>query len=359
MFSLAASGLSLAKVAKHYPDNALLQWLKFSTTHPEWISQFKMIGFSPWDMIQPAFMFMVGVSMPYSYGKREAMGESYRSRLRHAWVRAIILVLLGVFLQSLRRPETNWLFTNVLSQIGLGYGFLFLFVGKSFKTHLIAGLAILLGYFMLMVALPTGLEGGMKSHFVNGASFPQRFDIWFLNLFPTVKPFLGNAYATLNFIPALVTMLMGLVCGNLLKRDDVADTRKVRLLLIGGLACLVAGLAFGLVCPIVKKLWTPSWTLFCGGYVIWVLALLYWVIDVKGWSRWSKFFVVVGVNSIAAYFMGQLIKNWTRGRFNTHLPAKFWEWTGHWQPFVESTCVVMFFWLLLYWMYRNRVYIRV
>ncbi|MDF1815883.1 MAG: hypothetical protein P1V20_27030 [Verrucomicrobiales bacterium] len=359
MFCLAGAGFGFAKVAGHYPDSSVLQFLKFSTTHPQWSSQFQVLGFSLWDMIQPAFMFMVGVSMPYSYGKREVLGDSYKFRLKHAWIRALILVLLGVFLHSMRKPETNWLFTNVLSQIGLGYGFLFFLVSKSFRTHLLAGLSVLFGYFMLMAIFPTGLEGGIKAHFENGNSFPQKFDLWFLNLFPRPKPFPGHVYATLNFIPAFVTMLMGLVCGQLLQNDDFTEKQKLQRLFSGGLVCLVAGLTFGLICPIVKKLWTPSWTLFSGAYVIWLLAILYWVIDVKGWKKWTKFFVVVGVNSIAAYFMGVLMKNWTRGIFTTHLPQGFWEWTGHWRPFVESVLVVMFFWLALYWMYRNRVFVRV
>ena len=359
MFALAAGGFGLAKVANQYPDSGFMQWVKFHTTHPEWSSQFRIAGFSLWDMIQPAFMFMVGVSMPYSYGKRAALGHSYGARLRHAWVRALILVLLGVFLQSMRQPETNWLFTNVLSQIGLGYGFLFFLVHKSFRSQLIAGAAVLAGYFLLMITFPTGLDGGLKTHFENGNSFPQRFDLWFLNLFPRVKPFEGHAYATLNFVPSFVTMLMGLMCGQLLKKKEIDAADKLKRLSITAGLCLGAGILFGTVCPVVKKLWTPSWTLFSGGYVIAFLALLYWAIDVKGWKRWPYFFVVIGMNSIAAYFMGMLMKAWTRGIFKTHLPNGFWKWTGNWQPFVEATLVVGFFWLLLYWMYRNRVFIRV
>ena len=97
MFCLFASGFGLAKIADQYPESGGMQWLHFHTTHPEWQSQFQVVGFSLWDMIQPAFMFMVGVSMPYSYAKREQLGDSYPQRLRHAWKRAAILVLLGVF----------------------------------------------------------------------------------------------------------------------------------------------------------------------------------------------------------------------------------------------------------------------
>ncbi|MGI9471839.1 MAG: hypothetical protein ACR2NZ_09925 [Rubripirellula sp.] len=350
MFALFAGGFGLAKVANSYPDNAIMQWLKFNTTHPEWLSQFKWFGFSLWDMIQPAFMFMVGVSMPYSYGKRQQLGDSYFRRLSHAWIRALVLVLLGVLLQSMGKPQTNWLFTNVLSQIGLGYGFLFFLIGRKPTTQLIIGAVVLFVYWLMM--RPWGFD--------NGTSLPQRFDLWFLNLFPRATEFTGRAYSTLNFVPSFVTMLLGLLCGQLLKDREVSECVKLRRLLLGGLICLVVALAWSPLCPIVKKLWTPSWTLFSGAYVIWLLAFLYWAIDCKGWKQfWTVFFVVVGTNSIAAYFMGQLMKPFARGLFRTHLPESFWEAVGVWRPCVESILVAAFFWVVLLWMYRKRIFIRI
>ncbi len=350
MFALFASGFSFSQVASHYPDNGLMQWLEFNTSHPQWNSQFKLIGFSLWDMIQPAFMFMVGVSMPYSYDKRKQVGHSYYRRLVHAWTRAGILILLGVFLQSMRKPETNWMFTNVLSQIGLGYGFLFFLVGKRFRTQLLTAALVLLSYFLLM--LPWGYE--------NGSSLPQRFDLWLLNQFPREKEFAAHDYATLNFVPSFVTMLLGLMSGQLLKSDEWDREQKLKWLVLGGAACLLLAIAWAPLCPIIKKLWTPSWVLFSGAYVIWFLAFLYWIIDCRGWQLgWTTFFVVVGMNSIAAYFMGQLMKPFARGVFHTHLPNSFWNATGSWQPFFESVLVAALFWLLLFWMYRNRVFIRI
>ena len=127
-----------------------------------------------------------------------------------------------------------------------------------------------------------------------------------------------------------------------------------------------AGVIIALLAPILGALADISgnrlrWIwLFSGAYVLWVLAALYWVIDIKGWTFcWTSFFVVVGMNSIAAYFMGQLMKPFARGIFHTHLPNEFWEATGRWEPAMESVFVAAFFWLLLYWMFRNRVFIRV
>ena len=356
MFTLAATGFGIARAADK-ADCELLDWLKFQFTHPEWSSQFKLIGFSLWDMIQPAFMFMVGVSMPYSYARRELRGDSYASRLRHAWTRAILLVLLGVFLQSQHNPDTNWIFTNVLSQIGLGYGFLFFLVGRKFRTQAVVGAVVLVGYWILMAVFPRGLDG-LAAHFADGSSMPQQVDLWLLNLFPRSKPFTGLPYATLNFVPAFVTMLMGLVCGQLLKNPALPSSAKLRRLAAGGAVCLAAAVVASLtVCPVVKKLWTPSWALFSGAYVIWLLAILYWLVDVKGWKKWTFPFVVVGLNPITIYFMSMTMKRWVGDNLKTHLPAALFE--GVPGPIVESCLIVTVYWLILYWMYRKKVFIRI
>lgn len=355
MFLLASSGLGIAKAAKQF-DGPFAEWLVFQGTHPEWISQFNFVGLSAWDLIQPAFMFIVGVSMPYSYGKRAELGESYGKRMRHAWTRAILLTLLGVFLQSLRKPETYWIFTNVLSQIGLGYGFLFFLVGKSIRTQLLAGAAILIGYYFVMIALPRGTTP-YAAHFANGTSFPQQFDLWFLNLFPRAKEFTGHSYATLNFVPSIVTMLMGLMCGQVLNDKSISEAAKLRKLLIASAICLITGAIAGATfLPVVKKLWTPSWVLFSGGWVIAMLALAYWTIDIKKWNGWIFPFVVVGLNPLAMYLLGLMGRGSVTAAFKRHLPDSWFA--GIHGQIVLPCLLALFFWLILYWMYRRKIFLR-
>ncbi len=355
MLLLASSAFGIAKAAAKW-EGPFAKWLQFQGSHPEWLSQFNSIGFALWDMIQPAFMFIVGVSMPFSYEKRAELGESYGRRLRHAWTRAILLTLLGVFLQSMRKGDTYWIFTNVLSQIGLGYGFLFFMVGRAVRTQLLVGGSVLVLYWVAMVTFPTDLTG-LATHFENMKSMPQHFDIWFLNLFPRENPFTGHAYATLNFIPAFVTMLMGLMCGQVLKNKDTTGGEKIRKMLIGAGICLVISLITGAsFCPIIKKLWTPSWTLFSGAYVIAALALLYWIIDVKKWQGWVFPFVVVGMNPLAMYLLGMICKGWFSKNLKTHLPDFLFQGTH--APIVEAALIVVLFWLILWWMLRNRIFLR-
>jgi len=356
MLLLATNAFGLARALKG-SDGALSKWIVFNTSHPEWNSQFGFVGVALWDLIQPAFMFIVGVSMPFSYEKRARLGQGYGRRMGHAWTRALLLVLLGVFLQSLRRPETNWLFTNVLSQIGLGYGFLFFLVGRTFRTQFIVGGAILIGYYIAMVALPRGLES-FAAHFENGTTFPQHFDLWFLNQFPREKPFTGHSYSTLNFVPSIVTMLMGLMSGQLLKNKELGEYTKIKRLVVAAAACLVIGAIAGVtICPVVKKLWTPSWALYSGGYALGLLALCYWIIDVKGWKGWVFPFVIVGLNPLAMYLMGSMGRGGVTAAFERHLPDVWFEGAhGH---VVSATLMAALFWLILLWMYRNRIFLRI
>ncbi|MBL4883912.1 MAG: hypothetical protein JKY95_05180 [Planctomycetaceae bacterium] len=354
MIVLASSGLGITAASK-MPGGEFLQEYVFYVTHPEWISNFLTFGVSPWDMIQPAFMFMVGVSMPYSYSKRKARGDSYISRFSHAWSRAIMLVLLGVFLRSNGADQTNWTFLDVVSQIGLGYGFLFFLIGRKFIT-----LAI-------VAALVLGLTIGAFIQYSPGAN-PWAFnenvfsvlDVWFLNLLPRSVPFEGNGggYTTFNFIPAFVTMLFGVMCGELLNKEETSSWQKILRLTIGAAVCL--GLGLGLsesgYCPIIKKIWSPSWTLFSGAYVIAALMVFYLVLDVIRFRFWAYPLIVVGLNPLTIYCMGHLIKGWSIKLFHTHLPAAWFEgWQGQ---INQSALVLLLFWLILFWMHRKRFYIR-
>ena len=153
MVALAFNGFGMAKTAalmlKGNPDSGFWSAVLHQFSHVEWV------GCAFWDLIQPSFMFMVGVSMAYSYVNRKKRGDSYRRMLAHAFTRAAVLTLLAVFLSSAWARQTNWSFTNVLAQIGLGYGFLFLLWGKSFRVQAITAACLLALTWVLFVAYPT------------------------------------------------------------------------------------------------------------------------------------------------------------------------------------------------------------
>lgn len=371
MILLAANGFGLAAAAKD-SDSPFLQWLGFQTSHPQWISQFHLFGFALWDMIQPAFMFIVGVSVPYSFSKRAALGQSRGRLVAHAWSRALFLILLGVFLSSASAKETNWIFVNVLCQIGLGYPFLLLLVGRGARVQVLTGIAVLALTWVAFALYPvpeanaaaaaagtTGVLPGFFGHWSIHTNVAAAFDGWFLNCFPRSEPFAGNSggYTTLNFVPAFVTMLAGLLCGELLRREEVPPAQKVRRMLVAAVLMLGVAVLLGVtICPIVKRLWTPSWMLFSGAYGVLMLALFYLLIDLKGWQHWSFPLVVAGLNPLTLYVMGQLAKGWTLSQLKIHLPDGLFS--GPTKPIMEAILPALVFWLVVWWMHRRKIYLR-
>jgi len=180
---------------------------------------------------------------------------------------------------------------------------------------------------------------------------------------PQKEPYRYNSggYQTINFIPSLATMIFGLMCGELL-RSGRSAARKLGILLFAGLAGIVAGQALNLtgVCPLVKRIWTPSWSLFSTGWCCLILAWLYALCDVLEYRRWAFPLVVVGVNSIAIYCMGMLLRPWTIAMWKTHLGQDFFlSWGELNRPAMEAIFAGLFFWLACFWMYRQKIFVRI
>jgi heparan-alpha-glucosaminide N-acetyltransferase len=353
--------------------------LAYQFDHAPWV------GCAFWDLIQPSFMFMVGVALPYSFASRKARGESYPKMLAHAAWRALVLVLLAVFLSSPFRlpgasppyngPSTNWIFPNVLAQIGLGYVFVFLLVGRGLKAQFVALAAILVGYTLFFglwplpgtdynyraVGVPDDFPRltGWFAHWNKNANAAHFFDVWFLNLFPRQAPFKFNegGYQTLNFVPSMATMILGLMAGEML-RGRRSAAGKLYVLLAAGAACLAVGWVMGLfVTPIVKRIWTPSWAVYSAGWTFLLLALFYAAIDVVGWKRWAFPFVVVGMNSIAMYLMAQLMTGWVKTTLQVHLGKG--PFTGPLGPALLCAAALVVLWLFCLWLYRRKVFLRI
>ena len=195
MLAMASEGFGFRQVAKEFPESPIWAFLSSQFNHVPW----RGCGF--WDLIQPAFMFMVGVSMAYSYASRQAKGQSFNRMFWHAVYRAVVLVLLGVFLYSNGRKQTNFVFKNVLAQIGLGYVFLFLLWNRPRWVQALAAVVILVGYWLVFAVYPLPPENfdyasvgvpadwqyhlnGFAAHWDKNVNAAAAFDRWFLNLFP-------------------------------------------------------------------------------------------------------------------------------------------------------------------------------
>lgn len=373
MFLMMAEVLHLARVAAARPESAFWKFLAWHQTHVEWI------GCTLHDLIQPSFSFLVGVALPFSIASRLAKGQTFGKMAIHAFWRALLLVFLGVFLRSVGRPETNFTFEDTLSQIGLGYGFLFLLGFRPVREQWTALGIILAGYWAAFAlypvppadfdttqaGVPKGWEhlmAGFAAHWNKNMNLGTAFDAWFLNLFPRENPFLYNrgGYLTLSFIPTLGTMILGLIAGGVIRgRRSVQG--KVKWLVVAGLIGLGTGWALGAlgICPVVKRIWTPSWVLFSGGWCFLLLAAFYQIVDVKGWKAWAFPLIVIGMNSIAAYCIAHLFEGFIFGALRTHFGADTWKRFGPYEPVVLGAAVLLVMWLILYWMYRRKIFLRI
>ena len=376
MFLMMAEVLRLCAVAK-VKGGTLWESLCFHQTHAEWISSWK--GCSLHDLIQPSFSFLVGVALPFSLAGRLARGQSKGWMTAHALWRALLLVALGVFLRSLRGSQTNFTFEDTLSQIGLGYPFLFVLGFFSARVQWIALGLILVGDWAAFAVyrLPgpdlnydaVGVSPswphlmGFAAHWDKNTNLAWAFDTWFLNLFPRVKPFTANGggYATLSFIPTLGTMILGLLAGGVLRRSG-AGWAKVLCFVVAGGICLAAGWGLGElgVCPVVKRIWTPSWVLFSGGWCFLFLAAFYAIIDLVGVRFWAFPLRVIGMNSIAAYCMAGLFEEFFKNNLYTHLRHKPFQMLGEpYEPLLHGAAVLLILWLILFWMYRRKIFLRI
>jgi predicted acyltransferase len=374
MFLMMAEVLSFSRVARARPDSALWQFLAHHQSHVDWI------GCSLHDLIQPSFSFLVGVALPFSLASRATRGQSRTRMTLHAAWRSLLLILLGVFLRSIGAHQTNWTFEDTLSQIGLGYVALFLLGFRPIREQWAALVLILVGYWAAFALYPLPgpdfdygkvgasntwphLMTGFAAHWNKNSNPAWAFDTWFLNLFPREKPFAfnGGGYATLSFIPTLGTMILGLIAGGVV-RSERAPWAKVRWLAAAGAIGLAMGAALGWlgICPVVKRIWTPSWVLFSGGWCFLLLAGFYLLIDLWGRRRWAVPLVVIGMNSIAAYCMAHMFDGFIASSLKTHLGADAFKAFGPaYEPLVRGALVLLVMWLLLFWMYRRKIFLRV
>jgi heparan-alpha-glucosaminide N-acetyltransferase len=374
MLLMMAEVLDFCSVSGNLPGSGFWRFLCHHQSHVEWI------GCSLHDLIQPSFSFLVGVALPFSLARRSLEGQSQWRRTSHAFFRALILILLGVFLRSLHSPQTYWTFEDTLTQIGLGYGFLYLLGLTSTRTQWVALGIILFGYWLMAATYPLpganfdwrGVAqspdsaqqlGGFAAHWSKNTNVAWAFDRWFLNLFPREHPFKFNegGYCTLSFIPTLATMILGLLAGNVL-RDKRESLAKIKWLVAVGIIGLLFGSILGWlgICPVVKRIWTPSWVLFSGGWCLLLMAVFYFIMDIRGWKKWAFVLTVIGMNSIAAYCIAHLFENFIAENLATHLGKNIFLLLGEaYQPLVRGFFILSTMWLMLFWMHRRKIFLRI
>ena len=374
MLLMMAEVLQFHKVSEALPENGFWQFLAFNQDHVEWI------GCSLHDLIQPSFSFLVGLVLPYSILNRKAKGESFGKMVGHAAWRSLILIFLGIFLRSQGAKMTYFTFEDTLSQIGLGYTFLFILGFQSFKIQLSVFILLIFGYWIAFILYPLPpinfnyeavevakdwghLESGFAAHWNKNSNLAWAFDTWFLNLFHRENPFIANAggYATLSFIPTLATMILGLFAGNILISEK-SDIHKLKYFLIVGIAGISIGLALNYsgICPNVKRIWTPTWVIFSGGWCFLLMAFFYFVIDIQQKRKWGYWLMIIGTNSMAAYIFAHTIDSYISKSLHIHLGENYDTIFGiPYRTLVHGGLILFFEWLILNWMYKKKIFIRI
>ncbi len=327
-------------------------WGSVSTqfTHPSWN------GFHLYDLIFPLFIFLAGVSTPYSIGRSLSDGKSKQQLLLRVIKRGMILVLLGmVYNNGLQlRPLADIRFSSVLGRIGISYmlaNIIYLY-GKE-KWQIIWFASLLIGYWLILKftsapGFPMGdltMEGNFASY-VDRTVLPGKLS---LGIHDTVGFF--------NNIPAISTALAGIITGIYLKRTDIAKQKKAMMMALVGIGSLVIAQLWNLDFPINKNMWSSSFVMHTTGLSLLLMALFYYIIDVLGYQRWAFFFKVIGMNSILIYISGKFI-NW---KYTT---TGFFQWLLDWvgEPYnlvLLSLCIIVVKWIFLYLLYQKKIFLRV
>lgn len=337
MLLLISEGFGFA-VLGNYPG---WEWLSAQVEHAAWE------GCTFWDLIQPAFTFMVGVAMPFALARRVSQGATSSELFRHvAWRAFVLIALSNIYSNWGRSTGLRLQLINVLSQIAFGYMLCFLITRLRFKVQVAVAVGILVGYWALFAAFP-GPNGPWSQEGNIGAVID-------LNVLGYNY---SGFYTTINFIGNAITILFGCWVGALLRTEK---SHKEKLLIL--LGCAVAGFAIGLALepfnPMVKRLWTVSFTFFSAGWVILMLMAFYWTIEVKQVKRWAFPFLVLGMNSIFIYSLAQVgIKSW----LNRGLSS----FTGNFSVFgdlgtIPQHALVLFgLWLVCYWLYQRKIFFKI
>jgi predicted acyltransferase len=374
MFLMMAEVLNFSKVSESIPNNSFWSFLSWHQSHVAWV------GCSLHDMIQPSFSFLVGVVLPYSIAGRLVKTTNFNRLFFTALKRSLILILLGVFLRSMHAETTNWTFEDTLTQIGLGYPFLYFLGFRSLKFQFIALVTILFLYWLAFALYPLPTANfdyssagilpnwehnltGFAAHWNKNTNFAWAFDKWFMNLFPrpNVFEFNNGGYSTLSFIPTLATMLLGLVAGNKLKSEST-NNEKLKYFIYWAIGLIISSLLvhFTGICPIVKRIWTPSWVLFSGGICFLFLSVFFKLIEINGYHQFFSWLKIIGMNSIVAYVMAHTIDGFIKKTFEIHLGKNYASIFGEaYESLISGAIILLMMWLILYWLYRKKLFIRI
>jgi predicted acyltransferase len=307
-------------------------------------------GLTFWDFVEPFFMFIVGVAIPFSAMKRLEKGDPWKKIFLHALQRSITLFLLGIIYYSISAGQPVFKLWNVLTQLGFTYLIAFLLMRKPLTMQVAVSFGMLLLSELLYRFWPVE---GFNQAFVPAQNFGAWVDLQLMGM--TEKGY----WVAFNAVPTAAFTIWGVVAGLILRSDRV-DNQKLKILLIAGLAGIVLGFALNPITPIIKRIATSSYVIETGGWCLVALAFSHWMVDLKKVQKVPKFFAIVGMNCLFIYLFEQfggapylirIVKPFSYALF-------FWS-SDIVLPYATALATWFLLWYMCYWLYKNKILIKI
>lgn len=319
----------------------------------EQMTHVKGIGLRLYDCIFPIFLFLAGVSWPFSRAAAEARGRTRAQLVRKVLVRVLMLVVLGLVYDKILSfrwdTQRTW---PVISRIGLAWGFAAItYLFFSLRTRIAVAVAIFVGYWALLRYVPApGAPAGVNPLFDYEWNIAWWIDVNYLTILRRHEG--GGA-----MIPMLAHAMLGVFAGSFLMRKDISDARRTLLLFAGAAGLLVVGIVLLPICPCMKSTWTPTYALITTGIGLAFLAAFHWIIDIKGWKKWAFPCIVVGMNSITIYMLWRIVRFSLISQFFLEGIASMGS--PEFSKMVIRAGSLVLVWLVMFFLYRKKVFLRV
>jgi predicted acyltransferase len=338
MFLLVSSGFGLAHVA----EQPFWGTLSVQFTHHAWN------GLHFWDLVQPYFMFIVGVSLPFACANRLAKGDSQKSITLNVLRRSFILLLLGMFLGTKGAGQLQVQLWNVLCQLAFTYPVAYFFMRYSIRRQLVISCIILIVYDILFRLFPMA---GAANPYMPDLNFGAAMDLIIVN-----KLSAGH-WVTIGAASTTAHTMWGVVAGQIMMSARTSAA-KLKWFIAAGVLMLITGLALDPLIPIIKRICTASFTIHTGGWCFITLAFFYWFVDLKKQGRWIHFLTIVGMNSIFIYMTAQLFRS-SFGKIIAVFTQPLVDAFGVFGQVLHENIVLLSMWYLCYWLYKRRVFIKI
>lgn len=342
---IAEAALVYRALMGMFPEDSWAFPLVQQFTHHPWN------GLRFWDLIQPFFMFIVGVAMPFSLNKRLAVSGDRSKVTRHVLKRCLLLFLFGTGLHCVYSQRLVFELWNVLTQLSFTILLTYFMLRHPFKVQL----AVSLGLLVLTEILYRTYDP--SAPFVKGENFGSFVDMILMGKIN------NGGWVVINCIPTAAHTLWGAMCGNMLLSER-PNAEKIKAFLIAGVIGLAVGYGLDMagITPIIKRISTTAFVFASGGWAILTLALFYWLVDIKGIKSWTWLFIIVGMNPIFIYLFAEVLGNrWLYG-FVKIFNYGFLEPLGlpeNLLALINALLTLAIMWYLCYFLYKKKIFFKI